>query len=280
MNQVLARKPVLRSLVLALALAVCAAAAGQKNDGLVAVMGIAREIAPVEARIQGGRTERIQGVTFTFGTIDGARIVAVRSGAGKVNAAMAATILVDHFSPAALVWTGTAGAIDPELNPADVLIGASVGYHDFGTLSAGGLNREATRNMVSGALDPLLFPAAPGLLAAARRAAPAVKPSRRPGGEADPQPRIREGVIVTGDAFIANPARRIELRRDLKASAVEMEGAAVAQVCARSAVPLIVIRSITDHADGEAEHSYDRFVDTASRNAADFSIAVVREWRK
>lgn len=92
--------------------------------------------------------------------------------------------------------------------------------------------------------------------------------------------RIREGLIVTGDAFMSSPARRIELRRELNAAAVEMEGAAVAQVCARFGVPVIVIRSITDRADGNAGQSYAKFRDAAARNAANLAVDTIREFAK
>jgi len=185
-----------------------------------------------------------------------------------VNAAFAATLLVDHFSPSAVIFTGTAGAIDTELNPGDVVIGTAVGYHDFGNITTDGFVRSPTRNAASGKLDPPLFPADPELLAAARRASAKLKT------------QIREGVIVTGDAFLANPARRLELRRELNASAVEMEGAAVAQICARFGVPAIVIRSITDHADGGADNSYRRNVDLAARNASELALATIREMKR
>ena len=252
----------------------------QQGGRLVGVIGITREIAPVEARVAWPMIERISGVVFTSGTVNGLRIVAVRSGIGKVNAAMAATLLVDHFSPAAVVFSGTAGAIDPELNPGDVVVGTAVGHHDFGRMTADRFIRTLTRDPASGQLDPALFPAGPDLLAAARRAAGTVSPSLPPDVGGAAAPRIREGVILTGDAFMASPALRNELRRDLKASAVEMEGAAVAQICARFGVPLVVIRSITDRADGQAEGSYQRFVDVAARNAADLALATIREFLK
>jgi adenosylhomocysteine nucleosidase len=252
----------------------------ERNSRPIGIIGIVPEIAPVEARLQGATEVRVQGFVFTSGSIDGGPIVAARSGAGKVNAAIAATLLVDHFSPSAVVFTGTAGAIDSELNPADVVIGTAVGYHDFGNATPDGFVRSPTRNTVSGRLDPDFFPADPALLAAARRASAQVQPERGPAPESARPPRIIEGLIVTGDAFVANPSRRIDLRHDLNASAVEMEGAAVAQVCARFGVPMLVIRSITDHADGDADGSYRRFIGVASRNAAALALATIREMRK
>jgi adenosylhomocysteine nucleosidase len=242
-------------------------AIAQKADRLFAVIGITREIKPVEAEIEGANTTMIQGLVFTSGTIGGVRVIAVRSGFGKADAAMAATLLLDHFSPSAVFFTGTAGAVDAELSPGDVVIGTEVGYHDLGDVLTDSFVRSPTRNPVSGRQDPLFFPAGADLLAAARRAAGTVKQ------------RTREGVIVTGDAFVASPARRTELRK-LNAAAVEMEGAAVAQICARFGVPSLIIRSITDRADGTAAQSYAQFVETASRNAADLVLATIREAAK
>jgi adenosylhomocysteine nucleosidase len=242
-------------------------AARQKTDRLFAVIGIRREIKAVEDQIQGAKATTIQGLVFTSGTVGDTRVVTVRTGFGKTDAAMATTLLIDHFSPSAVFFSGTAGAVDPELNPGDIVIGTEVGYHDLGDALVDSFVRSPTRSPISGQRDPLFFPAHADLLAAARRAAATVKP------------RVREGIIVTGDVFVGSPARRTELRK-LNASAVEMEGAAVAQICARFGVPSIIIRSITDHADGTAPQSYAQFVDTASRNAADLVLATIREAAK
>src|SRR5437867_2572633 len=101
-------------------LTLVAIAAGQgASPSLVAVIGIPREIAPVERRIEGSHVEILHGLTFTIGTTGGRRVIAVRTGVGKVNAAMAATLLIDHYSPAAVLLSGTAGGIDPGLSPGD-----------------------------------------------------------------------------------------------------------------------------------------------------------------
>ena len=260
-------------------LATQAAALAQERGRLIAFIGIPSEIAPIETKLESPVVSRIQGFVFTSGVIDGNRIVAARAGVGKVNAAIVATLLLDHFAPSAVLFTGTAGAVDRALNPGDVVIGTAVGYHDFGSITERGLNRSPTRDPVSGQVDPIFFPADPELLSAARRAVKTVQPSRGPrtDGEA---PKIREGIIATGDAFVSDARSRNDLRTDLNASAVEMEGAAVAQVCARYHAPFLVIRSITDLADSQARGSYQRFLETASRNAAEMALATVREFVK
>jgi adenosylhomocysteine nucleosidase len=136
--------------------------------------------------------------------------------------------------------------------------------------------RRGMRNVVTGALDPLLVPAPEALLSLARSSSKGLKlpPVASPnGGKRTPQ--IVEGVIVTGDVFMADASRRIELRNALGATAIEMEGAAVIQTCRQFSVSCLVIRSITDRADGQASTSYDQFVATASENAAMLVAAMV-----
>ena len=209
-----------------------AAAAHAQSVKPIALMGIPTEIAPVEARVEGASTTRIQGFVFTTGSIEGVRVVVARSGVGKVNAAIVATLLLERFTPSTLIFTGTAGAIDKNLVPADVVIGIGVGYHDFGSITERGFRRSATRDPNSGQVDPTFFPADPQLLAAARRASKTVQLSQGPQASSK-APQVREGLIVTGDAFVANADNRKDLAKELNAAAVEMEGAAAAQVAAR-----------------------------------------------
>ena len=89
------------------------------------------------------------------------------------------------------------------------------------------------------------------------------------------QPRIVEGVIVTGDVFMSDAAWRDEIRSSFGASAVEMEGAAMVQACRQFGVPCLVVRSITDRADGQAMANYKQFIAAASENAAALVAALI-----
>ena len=129
---------------------------------------------------------------------------------------------------------------------------------------------------MTGEVDPILVPAPEPLLAVARRSAQGLQlPSIRTPDGSERSPRIVEGVIVTGDVFLADNARRIEMRDALGATAVEMEGAAVVQTCRQFGVACLVIRSITDRADGEAMTNYEQFLVTASENAATLVARVI-----
>ena len=249
-------------------------AAGQEPRP-VAILGVPTEVKDIEAQLRRPTIERVQGASFTVGTIGSRRVILGKTNAGKVNAAMMAALVINRYAPSAVFFSGTAGAIDPELRPADVVIASAIGYHDFGMSTAGGFVRRPTRNTVTGDANPAVFAPDMRLLASARRLAPTLKFSLAPGSSRVPV--VREGVIVTGDTFVANPAQRDELRQALKASAVEMEGAAVAQVCWQLGVPFLVIRSITDIADGGTPDAYRVNIDAASRNAATLTLAVIAD---
>lgn len=250
-------------------------------QSVVGVLGITREIAPIEKRLQDVREVAVRGYVFRVGTLNGRQVVVGRSGAGKVNAAIIATLMIGQFNPSAILFSGTAGAIDPALRQGDVVIGTTVAHHDAGLQTSEGIRPRGMRNAVTGDLDPILLPAPESLLSVARRSArtPRLQSIRTPDGE-DRSPRIVEGVIVTGDAFLADNARRIALRNAFSATAVEMEGAAVVQTCRQFAVPCLIIRSITDRADGEAAANYEQFLVAASENAAAVTAAVIAGFKE
>jgi len=260
------------ALTLILVLVVASAAQSQP---LVGVLGITREVAAVEQRLKDSREVVVRGFVFHVGTLNGRPVVVGRSGTGKVNAAVVTTVLISHFNPTALFFSGTAGAIDQLLRPGDIVIGTAVAQHDTGQHAGGGFERRGLRNTITGEIDPVLMPAPPALLAAARSAVTGLTLSPVTSAEGVHQPRITEGVIVTGDVFVSDPVRRDELRRSLDASAAEMEGGAMVQTCRQFGVPCLVVRSITDRADGMALNSYVQFLATASENAAAVVAAIV-----
>src|SRR4029453_12606706 len=127
-------------------------------QSVVGVLGIEREIAPIERALQDSREIAVRGYVFRVGTLNGRQVVVGRSGVGKVNAAIIATLLIGQFNPSALLFSGTAGAIDPALRPGDVVIGGTMVQHDVGVHTSEGIKRRGVRNAVTGDLDPLLVP--------------------------------------------------------------------------------------------------------------------------
>ena len=241
----------------------------------IGVLGITSEIAPIEKRLQDSREVVVQGYVFRAGTINGRQVVVGRAGAGKVNASIIATLLIYHFNPSAVLFSGTAGAVDPSLRPGDVVIGATVVQHDAGFQTQTGIMRRGMRNAVTGQLEPLHVPTPETLMAVARRSAQGLKLPAITVQEGGRVPRIVEGVIATGDVFLSDVGRLEEIRSSLGATAIEMEGAAVIQTCRQFNVPCLVIRSVTDQADAHAFNNYKQFLNVASENAAALVVAII-----
>ena len=244
-------------------------------QSLVGVLAMGQEAAPIEKKLQDSREVVVQGYGFHVGSLNGRSVAVGRSGAGKVNAAIVATLMINHFNPSALFFSGTAGAIDPALRPGDVVIGETVAQHDVGVQTSSGMTRRGPRNVITGEFDPILIHAPEALLVAARRSAEALTLPAVNTAEGNHVPRIVEGVIVTGDVFMSDSSRREELRTSLGAAAIEMEGGAFIQTCRQFNVPCLVVRSVTDRADPQALTNYQQFVGMASENAAALVTAII-----
>src|SRR5437016_12474653 len=133
------------------------------------VIGIIRpmtlEIATLGQELTDKTEMTVQGIRFTAGSLKDRRVVLTRSGMGKVNAAMAATLLVEQFQPTHVLFTGIAGGLNPDLRPGDVVIGAETAYHDYGEWTSEGFRVGRTVAPFTGKPNPLFFPADAGLLA-------------------------------------------------------------------------------------------------------------------
>src|SRR5262249_44067782 len=149
-----------------------------------------------EKQLTDKKTQTILGMRFVEGRLKGKQVVLAQSGVGKVNAAMAITLLVEHFHPTRVLMTGVAGGINPELRPGDIVIGAKTAHHDFGTLTPTGLRPGPTKNPQTQERNPLYFAADQSLVGVAQRAAASVVTELERTG---PAPTITTGVIVTGD---------------------------------------------------------------------------------
>ena len=179
----------------------------------------------------------------------------VQCGIGKVNAARITQALIDRFDPCAVVNSGVAGGVGEGLRVGDIVIGAGLVQHDFDVTALG----YAKGYLFEGEKDrPTVFRSDPALIAALKSAA----------AGAAPDCGVREGVIASGDLFVAKAETKRELRERFGAVAAEMEGASVAQTAHYAGVPFVVLRVISDLADGTAPDSYDSFeLETAARSA-------------
>jgi len=262
-----------RALVLLAALA--ARAAGADEPPPIALLSaLDTEAGPLLSAIARPETIAVRGIPCVTGMVGDRRVVVVATGVGKVNAAMTTTLVVERFAPAAVVFTGIAGALDLELQPGDVVVAERLVQHDLVNHTEAGPVLRSVRSPSSGLRGPIALEADPALLADAREAALGLEFLRAP--DATRAPRVRFGTIATGDTFVSSAARRAQVRDDTGGRAVEMEGAAVAQVCRELGVPFLVVRGLSDRAAGDARVEARRNLGVAARNAAAVALAVVR----
>jgi adenosylhomocysteine nucleosidase len=246
---------------------------------VVAILGaFDEEVRLLQASVQGKKESTIGGVRFVSGTLNGRSVVVAETGIGKVNAAMTTTLALVQFRPAAVIFTGIAGGVNPDLNPGDLVIARSTAHHDYETVTFDRQPSRQTRNAVTRQLNPAFFPADSVLLWHAQAAAAQVQlEPPQPGG---PRPRVTTGIVVTGDQFISSAAKVAQLRTNFNADATEMEGAAVAQVCYQQGVPCLVIRSLSDRADENARNDMLNFYKTAARNSAALVMAILEKIKR
>jgi len=219
--------------------------------------------------LQGARVERRANRDCHLGRIDGHDVLLVLSGIGKVAAATTAALVLDGFDVRALLLTGVAGGMAPGVRVSDVVIARTLLQHD---MDASPLFPRYEVPLTGCSLFPADAALCDALTAGCERVLRAPHAALARYGIVDP--RLHAGLVISGDRFVATAAESRALRIALPdALAVEMEGAAVAQVCADFGRPFAVLRTVSDRADDSAHVDFTRFV---AEIAAEFSRDIVR----
>lgn len=200
------------------------------------------------------------GITYYTGKMVGKDIVLVKSGVGKVNGSVCTQILIDRFGAEAIIFTGVAGAVDPELNIGDIVISTDCVQQDMDVTALGFAPGQIPY------ADRWIWEADEKLIELAMHA------SAKETGEH----RVVRGRILTGDQFIADPEKVAALYETFKGQCIEMEGAAVAQVSAMNDVPFVIVRSMSDKADGSAHVNFAEFTHLASRRSYEIVIEMLK----
>ena len=222
--------------------------------GIISALG--RELQTLAEALDGRETVRRSGLDYHTGTLDGAECVLCECGVGKVNAALHAQIMIDFYRPDAIIFTGVAGALSPEVRHLDTIVASELVYHDMQefVLEKFGLIEKvyyADARLSALAAD----------VCAARGVA------------------HRVGRIATGDRFVSDAAEKAEIFERTGALCTEMEGCAVAHAATLAGVPYAVLRAISDLADGAADGDFDEFVERAAATSAGVVREMVRRMR-
>jgi adenosylhomocysteine nucleosidase len=211
-------------------------------------------LAPLQER----GTVELGGREHRLGSWAGQPVVTVLSRIGKVAAASTATALITHFQARAIVFTGVAGGLGDGVQVGDVVVAREFLQHDMDASPLFPQHEVPLTGKSRFQTDPALSDA---LCSAVRQGLP--------------QARLHEGLVISGDRFVSSSDEAQTLRRHIPdALAVEMEGAAIAQVCHDFGVPFAAVRTISDRADDAASVDFQNFITTV---ASPYSAAILGE---
>jgi adenosylhomocysteine nucleosidase len=244
-----------------------------QNARSIGIMGaLDVEVESIDDAMIVDRVDTIGKKTYNVGRIFGSPCVLVRAGVGKVAAAQTAQTLIMQYGVDMIIFTGVAGGITPTLNVGDIVISNDVIQHDFGQILPDSFIP----------FDTIGFSADSFLISLALSAAEKIELVRVPAkpGMKGEMPRVVLGRIATGDQFISSEVKRIWLSRVFNADCVEMEGAAVAQICAAYGVPFLIIRSLSDLANENADVDCQTFGVHAAQNSSELVKEILRQLKQ
>ncbi len=217
--------------------------------GIIGAMG--SEVELLKSRLIGCEEKKIAGRSFYCGKIGEKDVVLVCSGIGKVNSAITAQILIDHFSVDSVINTGVAGGAGG-VGVRDVVVSTETVYHDMDAEILSHCYPFMKAFQADETLAKLALKACEGRVKAVA------------------------GRIATGDQFICEKEVKDDIVTRTSPMAIEMEGGSIAHTCASNGIPFVIIRSISDNADDEAEMSFETFEKLAADDAAEIVTAMLR----
>ena len=203
------------------------------------------------------------GMDFYEGVLEGKKVVVVQSGIGKVNAGMCTQILADVFGVEAVINTGIAGSLNNDVNIGDIVLSTDVLHHDMDATGFGYPKGQIPQ------MEEFSFPADEKLR---KMAAKVCK-------EVNPEISVFEGRICSGDQFISDKGVKDAIISEFGGFAVEMEGAAIGQAAYLNHIPFLVVRAISDKADGSANMDYAEFEMAAIEHSVKLTVKMINETR-
>ena len=225
----------------------------------IAIMGaMPEEIEPLIDKLDNVSSMIYAANTYYEGTYKGQEVVVAYSKIGKVFATLTATILIEKFGCDMLLFSGVAGAISDDLKIGDLIIADGLCQHDLDITAFGHPHGYVPEGEVC-------IPTDANLREIAKKVAEEKGIS------------LKEGIIATGDQFVADLQRKKWIEETFNADALEMEGASVAVVCHALKVPYFILRAISDSADMDASFNFDEFLESSAKTSADFILAMVEE---
>lgn len=249
------------SVFFAIVLMIPAFSCAETNDqriGIISAMQNEVDLLLQEADID--HTDTIGGVDFNVGLLCGKPVVIARAGIGKILSAAGTAAMLNNYDISELIFTGIAGGVGDETKVLDVVVATMLVQHDYGQITNEGF--EWSKGF-DGEED--YYPCDERLVNLAYAAAV----------DTVGKEHVFQGIVASGDQFVASEAYVKKLQEDFNAIACEMEGASIALVCERYGVPFVVLRTMSDKADGLAHETYENMADIAADNSSRIVIEML-----
>ncbi len=218
------------------------------------------EVNDIIERLCERESETLSGITFYTGELEGKRVAVAKCGVGKVFAAICAEAMIIRYSPSLIVNTGVGGALAHGLRSADMVIADKLCQHDMNTSFLGD-----PVGLISG-INVIYFETD-------KKAVKILKESAE-----KLYMRCFVGTVASGDTFVASQEEKRTIVENFSAIACEMEGAAIAQAAFVNNTPFVVIRAISDSADGNASMDYNTFMPIAAKSSAALTLELVKNY--
>ncbi len=226
--------------------------------GIIGAMEI--EVETLKKEMEISRTVTKASMEFNEGKIGNTEVVVVKSGICKVNAALCVQILVDEFKVTHVINTGAAGSLDAQIDIGDFVVSTDAVYHDVNATIFGYRRGEIPQ---TGRLE---FPADEWMRDKIKQAA----------RDAGLKQKIFDGRVCSGDQFISDDAVKADIKKEFGGMCTEMEGAGIAQACFLNGIPFVILRAISDKADGSDIMDYPEFEKKAAHDCAALTEAFIR----
>lgn len=225
--------------------------------GTIAILGAMREeIEPLLSHMDNIEEINYANNIFYKATYKGKDVVVAYSKIGKVFSSLTATLLIEKFGCNILLFSGVAGAISSDLKIGDLVIADGLCQHDLDITAFGHPHGYVPEGEVCIPTDVRLREIAKDIAK-------------------DKGIELKEGIIATGDQFVACSDRKNWVKETFNAHALEMEGASVAVVCNALNIPFFILRAISDTADGSADIDFDTFLASSAKISAEFILEMV-----
>ncbi len=224
--------------------------------GIIGAMD--EEVAKIKAQMQQVQVMERAGMAFFEGVLSGKNVVVVRSGIGKVNAAICTQILVDTYEVDAVINTGIAGSLNADINIGDIVLSTDTVEHDMDAVAFGYPLGQIPR------MDTFSFETDSALRALAKRVCE----------EKLSEISVFEGRVVSGDQFVSDKQKKEWLVNHFAGYCTEMEGAAIAHTAYLNQIPCLIVRAISDKADDSASVDYPTFEAQAIQNSVKLLLGI------